>query len=477
MQNLFSNHIALWAVFIAILHLMVVALTAIHILLRKDDERAAIGWIGLVFFSPFLGGVIYWMFGINRIKHNAKPSTSNTKTTERLSEEKSYSKLTLDCKWESLMRSGYAIHNESYLAHNQIEPLINGDMAYPQMLDAIHQAKRDIVLSSYIFDYDKTGRKFVDALGQARERSVSVYVLIEGDFLDYRWRRIERELRKRDVKTTKFLPFRPRFINLRNHRKILSIDGQIAFIGGLNISQDNMLEEYPGSPVQDVHFKAKGPVIDQISRAFNDDWFFATGELLELSLWNSSLNPECERQVTCRVLLDGPDENFQKLAWTLLAAINSAEKNIRIMTPYFIPDHIIMCALQAASLRGVNVKILVPEKNNIPFFSWAMQANFDALLEFGLKIHLSASPFEHSKLFLVDDCWSFIGSANWDARSLALNFEINLECFDCGLNDKLTKIFNEKMEHSKTVKSNTASHYSIGIKVRNNFFRLLSAYL
>jgi len=473
MHDFFSNHSASWAILIGTLHLVFSIPTAIHVLLRKDDGRAAISWIGLIFLSPFVGSALYWIFGINRIKARAKLSKSKKIKTGLFPEKKSDPETDFDGKWQTLIRAGYAIHDSPYLPHNQVEPLINGDRAYPRMLKAIAEAKRDIVLSSYIFDYDKTGLKFVDALGAARKRNVAVYVLIDGDFLDLKWRTTERELRKRDVNTARFLPFSPRFINLRNHRKILCLDGQIAFVGGLNIRQANRVKENPSNPVQDIHFEVKGPVIDQIGKAFTDDWEFATGKALKLTQWSGI----CDGQVTCRVLPDGPDENYQKLLWTLLAAINAAEQNIRIMTPYFIPNHTVLCALQAASLRGVNVEIIVPEKNNIPFFNWAMQANFKELLKFGLKIYLSAPPFEHSKLFLVDDGWSFIGSANWDTRSLALNFEVNLECFDGELNDALANIFNQKRGKAKAVTKSTNGHYSLFIQARNNFFRLLSPYL
>jgi len=473
MQIFYSNQSTTWPILIGTLHLLFSIPTAIHVLLHKNDERAAIGWIGLVFLSPFLGSAIYWMFGINRIKAHAKLTKSKKKKTDLFPRKKSEPETGFQGKWRTLMRAGYAIHDSVYLGCNQIAPLVNGDEAYPRMLSAITNAKRDIVLSSYIFDYDQTGRKFVDALGEARKRNVAVHVLIDGDFLDYRWRMTERELRKRDVNTARFLPFSPRLMNLRNHRKILCLDGQIAFVGGLNIRQDNMVGENPSNPVQDIHFEVKGPVIDQISQTFTDDWRFATGKPLNVSSWSGT----CDGQVTCRVLPDGPDENYQKLVWTLLAAINGAEHIIRIMSPYFIPDHAIICALQSASLRGVEVQLIVPGKNNIPFFNWAMQANFNDLLKFGLKIYLSAPPFEHSKFFLVDDCWSFIGSANWDIRSFALNFEINLECYDSALNEALAHIFDDKKLKSEIVSKATCAHYSLYIQVRNNFFRLLSPYL
>jgi cardiolipin synthase len=475
MQIFFSNQSAAWAIFIGALHLLFSIPTSIHVLLHKNDERAAIGWIGLVFLSPFLGSAIYWMFGINRIRIKAlkKLTKSKKKKTDLFLRKKFEPETEFQDKWRTLMRAGYAIHDSVYLTSNQIVPLLNGDEAYPRMLLAITNANHDILLSSYIFDYDQTGHKFVDALGEARKRNVAVHVLIDGDFLDFRWRMTEIELRKKDVNTARFLPFSPRFMNLRNHRKILCIDGQIAFIGGLNIRQDNMVGEHPSKPVQDIHFEVKGPIIDQISKTFTDDWCFATSKPLNVSSWSGT----CDGMVTCRVLPDGPDENYQKLVWTLLSAINIAEHRIRIMSPYFIPDHAVICALQAASLRGVEVQLIVPGKNNIPFFNWAMQANFNDLLKFGLKIYLSAPPFEHSKFFLVDNCWSFIGSSNWDTRSFALNFEINLECYDYVLNDALEHIFNEKKLKSEVVSKATCTHYSLYIQVRNNFFRLLSPYL
>ena len=447
--------------------------SSIHVLLYKNDERAAIGWIGLIFLSPFLGSSIYWMFGVNRINALTKLTKAKKKKTNLFPRKRFESETSFQRKWRTLMQAGYAIHDSVYLTYNQIVPLVNGDEAYPRMLIAITNAKRDIVLSSYIFDYDQTGRKFVDALGEARKRNVSVYVLIDGDFLDYRWRMTEKELRKRNVKTARFLPFSPSFMNLRNHRKILCLDGQIAFVGGMNIRQDNMVSENPCKPVQDIHFEVKGPVINQISKTFTDDWCFATAKPINVSSWSGT----CDGQVTCRVLPDGPDENYQKLVWTLLAAINSAEYSIRIISPYFIPDHTVICALQSATLRGVDVQLIVPKKNNIPFFNWAMQANFNNLLKFGLKIYLSAPPFEHSKFFLVDDCWSFIGSSNWDTRSFALNFEINIECYDYVLNQALGLIFNEKKLKSELVSKVTCAHYSLYIQLRNNFFRLLSPYL
>lgn len=474
MEYLFANNTH-WETIIGILHILVLVPTTIHALLHKNDVRAAIGWIGLILLSPLLGSALYWMFGINRIKARAKTTRDKKKKnkTPLFPAHAHAHENELSEKWQTLMRAGYAIHDAPYLAGNHIRTLINGDEAYPRMLAAISEATSDIVLSSYIFDCDATGRKFIDALGAARARGVAVHVLVDGVLLAHRWRKTERELRKQGVETSRFFSFSPRFINLRNHRKILCIDGRVAFIGGLNIRQANMTLEDPLRPVQDVHFEVTGPVIDQIGKTFVDDWYYATGDMLALSPWNGT----CDGPVTARALPDGPDENHQKLEWTLHSAINCAERHVRIVTPYFIPDHTIIKALQAASLRGVDVEIIVPAKNNILFFNWAMQSYYKELLQFNLKIYESAPPFDHSKLMMVDDTWSLIGSANWDARSLALNFEINLECYDPELNATLRRIFDKKKSNAKLVSKDLCNRYPLPVQIRNNFVRLLSPYL
>jgi cardiolipin synthase A/B len=467
-----------WAIFIGILHLSFSIPTAVHILLRKEDERAATAWIGLVLLSPVLGSALYWMFGINRINTHNLQSASKKKKADFYPLNKSELESGCAANWRALIHAGYAIDDDPYLSHNNINPLLNGDAAYPPMLDAIANAKCNIFLSSYIFDFDKIGRKFVAALSDARKRNIAVYVLIEGDLLDYRWRITKWQLHHYGIKTARLLPVRPRFINLRNHRKILVIDNEVAFLGGLNIRQANMVQETSDNAVQDIHFQIVGPVVEQISKAFAGDWEFATSDSLDVSSWNASNKKSMTNgTVSCRVLLDGPNDSVKKLQWILLMAINTAKYNIRILTPYFIPGHILICALQAAALRGIEVEIMVPEKNNIPFFNWAMQANFNNFIQYGLTIYLSASPFDHSKLFLIDDYWSFFGSANWDARSLALNFEINLECFDKKLNTSLTGIFNQKKMSAKMVKKMVPGKYSLFIQARDNFFRLLSPYL
>jgi len=479
------------------LHVLIVAGVGVHVLLNKQSEGSAFSWLGIVALSPFFGAVLYWLFGINRIRRRAQAELPRGHTPESPGGDIGVDTLPplidqLPPRWRALMRLGLAIHPSPYLSGNTLTPLINGDEAYPAMIAAIDSANASVVLSSYIFEYDEAGERFVDALTSAQARGVEVRVLIDGLGVGYGFSmvRSDRVLRRAGVPTARFLSFLSRsgtrFLNLRNHRKILSVDGEVAFVGGMNIRAGNLLRRPSRHHTQDVHFKVNGPIIDQINAVFAEDWHFAAGESLELPAWQpvdarSTYGPRegrtnaAGRGKLARVLLDGPDDNYQKLEHALIGAINVARHSIDIVTPYFLPGRILVSALQIASLRGVRVRVCVPARNNLWFVGWAMKANTRKLMSYGIEIVETPQPFDHSKLCLVDDRWSLIGSSNWDSRSLELNFEINVECYDQDFNERLRALVEAKCD-SATVVETTGSE-ALPVRLRNNFFRLFSPYL
>jgi len=222
------------------------------------------------------------------------------------------------------------------------------------------------------------------------------------------------------------------FLNLRSHKKILVIDGTRAFTGGLNISVDNLLSASPSHPIRDMHFEVTGPVVGQIVEAFATDWHFCTGERLKGEAW---MPPLAETgTATARVITSGPDQDLDKIEVALLQAIGCAQDSIRILTPYFLPDERLMSALIMAAMRGVRIDLVIPEACDHAMLDWAMRAHLGPLLQAGGQVWRAPLPFEPAELFVIDGGWSLIGSANWDARSLRLNFELNMEvcCPDFG---------------------------------------------
>jgi len=256
------------------------------------------------------------------------------------------------------------------------------------MLSAIESAKKSISLTTYIFDNDPSGTRFVTALRRAVERGVAVRVLVDAAGARYSWSPITHELKHAHVPFATFLPssllapWRVASINLRNHRKILVVDGQTAFTGGMNIRHGNVLAEKPKHPVQDLHFRVQGPVVRQLQEVFANDWTFTSGETLPDEIWFPELADS--GNVIARAITDGPDADYDKLRWTLLAALGEAQTSIQILTPYFLPDQALVTALNLAALRGARVDIILPSKSNLPYVHWASRAMWWQVLERGL---------------------------------------------------------------------------------------------
>ena len=206
----------------------------------------------------------------------------------------------------------------------------------------------------------------------------------------------------------------------------------------MNIRAGNFLAEQPGYPTQDLHFCLQGPVVAELQRTFAEDCIFTTGEKLPEDTWFPRLEPVATG--VARGISDGPDEDFDKLRTVILGALSAARSSVRVLTPYFLPDNEIMTGLRIASLRGVKVQIILPGISNLHMVKWASDAGLEELVAAGCKIFLTPPPFDHSKVMLVDNGWVHLGSANRDPRSLALNFEFNVECYDVHLAGTMGKI-------------------------------------
>lgn len=483
MPTFFENA---WPYLVFLLDVAISLVASTHAVLQKRDIRAAIGWAGIIWLAPIFGTILYILFGVNRIQRRARalrakqpqPPTSRgvvVKSLDSLRESLGPDGETL----QSLARLVEDVTELPLLAGNQIEPLMNGCNAYPVMLDAIENAQKTISLTTYIFDNDPSGSQFSAALARAVSRGVDVRVIVDDVGRRYSWNGIIPALRAAGVRVAKFLPTSVfvhfRYANLRSHRKIMVIDGRVGFTGGMNIRHGNTLEASCSHPIQDLHFRVEGPVVGQMQETFAEDWAFCTREILAGCDWFPMLGPV--GPAFARGIPHGPDEDFEELRVVLLGAIACAQRSIVIVCPYFIPDDTLLSALNVAALRGIDIDVVIPRKNNLRFVQWATIPTVRMLLDGRLRVWQSAPPFDHSKICVIDGVWSLLGSANWDARSLRLNFEFNVEVYDRQLGATLEALVREKIRNSMPLTAADIDNRHLLLRLRDGVARLASPYL
>lgn len=459
---------------LVILHFVLSGAVTVHLLRDRRVNRSAAAWVGLVWLAPFIGTALYLLLGINRVRRRAAALRS-FKGPAPLSTLPNG--LKRDDHLTALNLAGDRLTQRPALEGNAITVLRNGDEGFPPMLAAIAAAKQSVALSSYLFRADSIGCKFIESLTQASRRGVSVGVIVDGIGSGYFHSAVYRRLRQNDVPVARFLhsplPWRMPFINLRNHKKLLIVDGRVAFTGGLNIGAENLIAARPAKAVLDTHFKIEGPIVSQLARSFADDWYFCTRKELRGEAWFPPL--ATTGPSTARVVTSGPDQDLEKIEFLTLEAIGCARQTIRIMTPYFAPDERLITALCLAALRGISVELILPKRSNHPFMDAAARATMGPLLDSGCKVWAHQMPFDHSKLMTVDGLWCLLGSANWDIRSLRLNFELDLEVY-CAT---MARQLNEHMDalQLETIAPQTLAQRSLGQVLRDGVAMMLMPYL
>ena len=464
---------ALWAVLYAVLGVWVTA----DVLLKKSDVRGALGWIGAVWLAPILGALLYYMFGINRVTRRAsrlsRLDNRETAARDAPAEPKGSPNI---C---ALAEVGRRLTGAPLAAGNQIAILKGGDQAYPAMLAAIRAAKHSLAMASYIFRDDQVGQEFAKALSDAHKRGVQTRVLVDSVGSGYVFSPIYHRLKSEGVPAARFLhtwvPWRMPVLNMRNHRKMLVVDGKLAFTGGINIAVENTSAHGSKPYVDDFHFLVEGPVVRSVMEAFARDWNFTTNESLEQDIWWPALSPQ--GPVVARGLRSGPDTDLYKIEIILGAALTLAQKRVRIVTPYFLPDERLEFAIGQAVMRGVTVEIVIPEHSDHIYFSWAVRAHLRFFRYTKAEVYLAPLPFAHTKLVTVDGGWSLIGSSNWDARSLRLNFEYDVECYDADLTAELDAIVDAKIARAKKLDYAELMRQPLPARLRDAAVRLLVPYL
>ena len=478
-----------WPLVLMIIPVVMATIGIVHAIMTKEDVRAATGWVGVMLLSPFVGAIIYAVAGINRIRRATisaqRPLDSEAASAKRdgdIAAEKLIAER-YGLRFTGLKTLGDRVARRGLTSGNAIAILKTGDEAYAAMRRAIDGAERSILLETYIFDNDEVGRLFVDSLAGAVQRGVTVRVLIDAVGIRYSVPSILKLLREANIAVDLFngnivMGLRLPYANLRTHRKILIVDGTVAFTGGINIRKGFSAEfSGPASSV-DTHFRVTGPVVADLFSVAAEDWRFAGNEGLKGDVWQvDKPSPPAGHPMLVRAVASGPDARVETNHKLLMGAFSVARHSIRIMSPYFLPDRELISALTTAARRGVEIDIVVPAVNNLFLVDRAMTAQLDQVLKHYCRVWRHAGAFDHSKLLSVDGVWAYVGSSNLDARSLRLNFEIDMEVLDAGFAAEIEARIGSAIAAATQVTLDTLKARPFVIRVFDRLLWLGSPYL
>jgi cardiolipin synthase A/B len=431
--------------------------TAIHAVMEARTSQGAIAWaLSLIMFSP-VAVPLYWVFGRSKFQGYIRARrVGDSEISHVLLEAAQRAEAEgLDQRDLPDDRRVFAqLAKMPFLKFNQVELLIDGAVICEAILAAIDSAEDYILVQSYIVRDDRIGREFQKRLLQKASEDVRVYFLYDEIGSYSLSRRYLQEMREGGVqiqpfRTTKGV--RNRFqLNFRNHRKLVVVDGRAAFVGGLNIG-DEYLGLDPAIGVwRDTHVRIKGPAVHVAQLSFLEDWHWATHEIPRLD-WQPRAAQGGAQDVL--VLATGPDDDLETCDLFFVQAINAARKRLWIASPYFVPDPPVMVALQLAALRGVDVRIVLPENPDHLLVYLSAFSFLDEAEQAGVKIYRYLPGFMHHKVLLIDHDLAAVGTANLDNRSFRLNFEITVIVADQGFAAEVQRMFEDDFSRCRIAKS------------------------
>ena len=452
------------------------------VLSENRNPVKSLAWVTVLLMFP-VGGVVLYLFFGRSIKNKRMISRRNrkrlTELVKPLTEMPDLSKLPVEARQQIQLAS--SLTKSAFYTGNQVEILDSGEK-FDALERDIRGAKKFINLQYYIFSDDKVGRRIKDALIDRARAGVKIRVIYDHIGSIKTKKKFFKEMQEAGIDVYPF--FRVAFpvfatrINWRNHRKLVVIDGETGYIGGMNIA-DRYIDGGKFAKWRDAHLRIKGPAVGALQYSFAVDWRFMGRELLDDGMPESPpeiLLPFGE-DTGMHILRSGPTSEWSNISYMLLKAIGNAKRRVYIQTPYFLPTDALLRALQVAALSKVDVRVMIPKKSDSLLLTYSSRSYILECLRAGVKIYLYEGGMLHSKVVIVDDDFSSVGSANIDFRSFEHNFEANMFIYSHKVNSDLTKRFNDDMKESTRVKESEWRKRPIVHKAIESVLRLLSPVL
>ncbi len=402
-------------------------LHVLHALMHVRTSQGTIAWVISLLTVPFLAIPMYWLLGRTRFSRNIG---GRRQTDDRLKKLAESMHLRLrHCEVDipdddAFERAARVLGGLPFTRGNDLELLIDGEKTFERIFEAIKEAKNYLCVNFFIVKNDKLGTRFQEALIERAKAGVKVYFLFDEIGSHKLPRRYLKAMKDAGIECHSFGINRFWWsrlqLNFRNHRKIVISDGKSAFIGGLNVGDEYLGRDQKFGEWRDTHLKIRGPAVQAVQMVFLEDWFWACNEVPGLH-WETE--PEAADQIAA-VIPTGPADPADSWQLIVAEAANSSRKKLWIATPYFVPDEGVLTALQAAAIRGVDVRILIPERADQILVSLSAFSYYDQSIPYGVKLFRYDKGFLHQKVMLIDERLAAVGTANLDNRSFRLNFEI-----------------------------------------------------
>lgn len=467
------------ATFVVVAH-VVGALTSVEAIMQTRTPQGAVAWAVSLNLFPYGAVPAYWAFGHTQFKKYNAVRDLNEEKFDPIRKAIGESTASQNLRVESNHPIGKmleALANLSFTKDNKVDLLINGRQTYDAMYEAIEGAEKYILFQTYILRDDATGQRFADKLIAKAKQGVKVKVLYDEIGSLGLSNAFIKRLAGNGISIAPFSTNerdgRKYQLNFRNHRKILIVDGHTAFTGGLNIGDEYLGKDPELGFFRDTHMRVIGPAATMLQLPFAEDWYWAAGEVPKDLDW--ALKPSTEAgEATVLAIPTGPADMRETCGLFFLAAINSAEKRLWIATAYFVPDQQILSALKLAALRGVDVRILVPDENDSTLVEYSSYAYLDDITAPSIRTFRYTKGFMHQKVMLIDDNISCVGSANMDNRSFRLNFEAVLCIKDISFAERMEKMLEEDFSHAKETKPGDLGTKTFSFRLASKVSRLLA---
>ncbi|NMH67606.1 cardiolipin synthase [Bacillus sp. RO3] len=467
-----------------------IVLAGVIIFLERKDAGATWAWLMVLFFVPLLGFILYLIFGQNLSRkrlfdwEDMKKIGIEDLIQRQIHSLKEYRfpfKNDASFRYQDLIYM-HLLNNEALLTQdNEVTLFTHGEDKFDSLLKDMEAAEDHIHLQYYILKKDQLGKRILEKLIEKAKQGVKIRVLYDEMGSRRTRRSFFKDLLAAGGEVAVFFPSKIPFINLRlnyrNHRKLVIIDGKVGYVGGFNIGDEYLGLNPKFGYWRDTHLRIEGSSSLAMQTRFILDWNQASrSKKIAYDLRYFPVS-SFSGNAGVQIVTSGPDSEWEQIKNGYIKMISSAKQSIYIQTPYFIPDVSLLDSLRIASLTGVDVRIMIPNKPDHLFVYWATYSYIGELLKAGVKIYIYDNGFIHAKTIVVDDIISSVGTANIDVRSFRLNFEVNAFLYDQALSEKLSTVFMNDCKKSKPLTLDGYNERPLIIKLKESISRLLSPIL